>query len=591
MPAPALVSTHAWRPLVAESSVVRSLSRALAIEPLLATILVNRGLRDEAAAQAYLKPSVDQLHDPCLLPDMERAAARLAQALAAKEPILIYGDADVDGLAGTALLVDMLDALGSRPQVFVPNRAYDGYSFTERGVQHVLASGARVVVSVDNGTTAVEPIRALQRAGVDVIVTDHHLPSGELPPALALVNPRRADSRYPFAGLSGTGVAFKLACALASRIHERGRAPALLGQVLGEALAWVAMGTVADVMPLVGENRVLVSRGLAALPRHRHPGLAALCAVAGLGRGASARAEDIAFRLAPRLNAAARLGRSDLSVALVTATDGQRASELAAALDELNRSRQSAERVLLAELKPILDDLPQDLPAVCSSDDWSTGLLGLVAGRVARARGLPAVLVSFANGDPGKGSCRSAGGFDVHGALLRCAARLESHGGHHNAAGFSIRRAEMEGFRTEFLRGWTDWARTGGGAQPLEIEGEVPLVGVSTRFVQWLEGLQPFGEGNRPPLLSCLDAEVAVARRMGDDGSHLDLQLAQGSTRIRAVAFGRGALQDALPAGRRVDVVFHPKLNRWRGRDQAELEVVDLRAAGSAATLGAQQLA
>ena len=582
-----LAATNRWQPLVANALAVRRLARELGVEPMLAAILVNRGHSEPDAAREFLAPSVDRLHDPLALADMDRASERLARSVRDGERVLIYGDADVDGLSGTALLVDVLTLLGSRPDVFVPNRAYEGYSFTDKGVAHVLERRASVVVSVDNGATAGQPVADLQAAGVDVIITDHHLPGDVLPPAFAVVNPRREDCRYPFAGLSGAGVAFKLACALAGKLAGHGKVPSSTSQVLGEALAWVALGTVADMMPLDDENRVLVARGLVALPRSRSPGLSALCAVAGLGPGSSATAEDISFRLAPRLNAASRMGRSELSVQLVTCADPNHAAALAAQLDGLNRERQAAERRLVTELEPRLGDVPDDEPAICWSDDWNTGLMGLVAGRVARQRGLPAVLVSWANGEPGKGSSRSPGGFDLHAALAACGEHLESHGGHANAAGFSIRREHMEPFRQAFLAHWRAARSDRDTAPPLLVEAELPLVALEPRFVHALERLQPYGQGNLRPLLGCWGVELALARRMGGDGTHLELQLAQGPARVRGVAFGRGHLADVLRPGTTLDLVIHAKLNRWRGREQVEAEIVDLRTSPGASRLDA----
>ncbi|RKY22683.1 MAG: single-stranded-DNA-specific exonuclease RecJ [Planctomycetota bacterium] len=581
---PPLAAAHPWKTLTPDGRLVRRLASELGMEPMLAGILANRGITDRDAADAFLKPSVDALHDAHGLADMQRAAERVTQALAADETILIYGDADVDGLSATALLVEVLSTLGRRPLVFVPNRAYDGYSFTERGVQYILEQGAKLVISVDNGTSAVDAIAELQGQGVDVIVTDHHLPAATLPPAFALVNPRREDCHYPNPELSGTGVAFKLACAVAHRAGGRGRAPAAVGKVLGGALAWVAMGTVADVMPLVGENRVLVARGLRALTHSASPGLRALCGVSGMGPGHSATTEDISFKLAPRINAAARMGRSDVAVALVTATDENIANDLAATLDKLNRDRQAAERRLMADLAPRLAEVPDGQPAILGHDDWNTGLLGLVAGRVSRQRGIPTVLVSWAQGNPGKGSCRSAGSFHVHAALEHCAPLLAGFGGHRFAAGFSLARENMDAFRAAFLENWEAYAAAGRPTEALNIEGELPLVALNTRFLRAVEQLEPFGQANHRPLLVSSDVEVAVARRMGGDGSHLELQLAQGVARLRAVAFGRGDLADQLVPGQHIDVVYHPKLNRWRGREQPEAELVDLRSARSGAS-------
>lgn len=556
---------------------MRALAGSLDLPELLAGLLVNRGQLTADSARSFMHPSVDELRDPFGLADMDKAADRLAAAIVEREPVLIYGDADVDGLSGTALLVQFLRTLGLQPSVHVPNRAFGGYSFTPEGVAAVLAAGARVVVSVDNGTTATGPVADLQRAGVDVIVTDHHLPGPELPPAFALVNPRRADCPYPFKGLAGVGVAFKLACATASRLHARQQASDAMGRFLGEALAWVALGTVSDVMPLQDENRILVARGLAALPRTRCAGLAALCGVAGLGPGADAMTEDIAFRLAPRLNAASRMGRTDLSVELVLATDPNRARQLAEALDGLNRDRQAAERELLGELESHVAGVPEDEPVVLAAEHWNAGLLGLVAGRLARRRGLPAVLIAHREGGPAKGSCRSIVGFDVHAALAACEEHLEAHGGHAMAAGFTVAPERIEAFTERFREVWQAARSEGLEPPPLEYEGELPLAALTPGLIATVERLRPFGEGNRRPVLGTMGVTVQDARRMGGGGAHLQMRVGQGPTALRAVAFHRGELADSLRPGQSADLLFTPKLNRWRGRADVELELVDVR--------------
>ncbi|MCB9897075.1 MAG: single-stranded-DNA-specific exonuclease RecJ [Planctomycetes bacterium] len=578
MVSPALQTSTVWRPKYPDPGVVAALRRSLPFEPILATVLANRGVGSPAEAEAFLAPSVDALRDPLLLADMDKAAQRVTEAVLAREPILIYGDADVDGLSSTALLVQFLRVAGQDPLVYVPNRAYDGYSFTDVGIARCVELGAKVVVSVDNGITSVAPVAELQRRGLDVIVTDHHLPPDVLPPAHAVVNPNRVDCPYPFKGLAGVGVAFKLACAVAGKLAERGRAREPLKRALAEVLAWVAFGTVSDVMPLVDENRVLVSRGLRAIALNTSPGLAALCKVSNLNPADSPRSEDIAFRLAPRINAARRLGRSDLALELMTTTDAARATVLASDLDRLNRERQQAERSMLDAMRKRLARIPVDRPVLMASDDWSPGFLGLVAGRICRERGRPAVLVAGGQGDgPAKGSVRSVVGFDAHAALAACDEHLEEHGGHAMAAGFSIRPESIPAFIESFEAVWDEHVRQGFRVPPLEYEGELPLAAVTPRLLDQLERLEPFGEANRPPVLGCMGIDVLEARRMGGDGLHLAMQLSQGGEPLRAVAFDRGSLADALRPADRIDALFRPRWNRYRGRAQVELEIVDLR--------------
>lgn len=566
-----------WVAQIADDGRARALAHELDLPPLLGGLLINRGHDTADKARAFLEPSVDDLREPQDLAGMDAAADRLCHAVLEGETILIHGDADVDGLSGTALLVQFLRSMGSQPKVYVPNRAYDGYSFGEAGLTRIAEVGARVVISVDNGITSNEPIARLQDDGVDVLLTDHHLPGDTLPPAHAVVNPHRADCTYGFKGLSGVGVAFKLCCATATRLGAAGRNGKVLAAVLGEILAWVSMGTVSDVMPLRDENRVLVARGLRALRLNTTPGLRALCAVCGMGAKHEYRTEDIAFQIAPRLNAASRMGQSDLSVELLTTTDPKRAATLAGQLDTLNRERRAAERVVLEEILPKVDALDEQAPAVLFSDSWTTGLLGLVAGRIARRRGRPAVLVSSANGSPAKGSVRSVVGFDAHAALNACDEYLVGHGGHAMAAGFSIEPDAMEPFAERFRELWAAHVAGGLPAPPHEYEGELPLAAVTAELVRAVERLEPFGEGNQRPILGLRDVSVSGARDMGGGGQHLQLVLSQGDKALRAVAFDKGELAPQLHDGARIDVLFHPKINRFRGRSRVELEIVDLR--------------
>jgi single-stranded-DNA-specific exonuclease len=580
-------AARAWRARAADPALVRRLCATLGLQPVVAAALAQRGVTGEDEARAYLEPSVDHLLDPLLLADMDKAATRIARAVKDGEEILVYGDYDVDGLSSTALMMQFLRYLGCKPHVYVPNRAFEGYSFTEGGVAHVLKTGARVVVSVDNGIVSMAPVAELAAAGVDVIITDHHLPGGELPPAFAVVNPRRHDCTYPFKSLAGVGVAFKVACAVANRLSEGKRRSPEMMRFLGEAMAWVALGTLSDMVPLQGENRILAARGLRAIPVSTSPGLAALCAVAEV-RPENFSAEDVAFRLAPRLNAAGRLGRADISLALLIAVDAATARPLAEQLDRLNNQRRQMDRELLSSLQALLPDQPVDEPVVLHDDRWPAGLLGVAASRIAQQHGRPAVLISGKNGEPCKGSCRSVPGFDAQAALAECSAHLQEHGGHAMAAGFSVRGADVPAFRRAFADVWRRHVDRPSATAAIDYDGELPLAAVSSALVEQIERLAPFGEGNPRPVLGAMGVTLLEARRMGGDGTHLQAQLGQGPTSLRAVAFGRGDLADGLPRGAVADVLFTPKLNRYRGRANVELELVDLRLATRLPHLAAQ---
>jgi len=332
-------------------------------------------------------------------------------------------------------------------------------------------------------------------------------------------------------------------------------------------------------VPLVGENRILVARGLLAIPVSTSPGLAALCAVSG-ARADGFGAEDVAFKLAPRLNAAGRLGEAETALSLLTAADSAEAARLAQQLDTLNEQRRSLDRSIHEAAAARVAALPPDEPILLHDDAWATGLLGLVAGRLASSHGRPAVLISALQGQPAKGSMRSVAGYSAHEALAACAAHLVGHGGHAMAAGFQIESRSIPGFRRALSEHWHG-QRSAGPPPALEYDGELPLAAVTPRLVEQLQRLAPFGQGNARPVLGLLGAKVLGAQRMGD-GSHLSLQLGQGPAQLRAVAFGRGELAPALPPGTLLDLLVTPRINRFRGRQSVELEVSDLRATTAA---------
>ncbi len=570
-----LESTQIWRPQFPDPHLARTLSEKLDVPLLLAGLLVNRGVATPDEGQAYLSPDVDKLHDPFLMADMERAAERVGRAVKEHEVVVVYGDVDVDGLSGTALLVHLLRFLGVDVSVYVPNRAYEGYSFTPRGMAAIKERGATLVISVDNGTSAVDEIAALQNDGVDVIVTDHHLPGEVLPPAYAMLNPHRPDCNYPNKELAGVGVAFKLACAVATKLRAGKQRSAGMLQCLGEALGWVAIGTISDIMPLVGENRILVARGLAAAGKSSHPGLIALRHVADLQD--DVRADDVAFRIAPRLNAAGRLDRSEVAVEIMTCTDSEQARGLAATLQQLNTQRQEADRALCALLEPLADAMPETEAPIFIGPDWVPGILGLAAGRIARRVHRPTACVSFANGEIGKGSVRTIRGFDAHAALTACSDHLEGYGGHAMAAGFSIRMENVDAFRTAFQQTWTQALSAGMSSPAITYEAEAPLSAITEQFVRQVERLEPFGNQNPRPILGIQGVTLHTVRTMGADGHHFSAEVGQGGPSMRGVAFGKGRWAEELSAGDMVDILATPKLNRYRGRTSVELELIDMR--------------
>ena len=564
-----------WRPADIDGTIARKLITDLHLPDLLATLLANRGISTAEEARLFLDPQPEDFHDPFLLPDMDVAANRIAKAARDGETLLIHGDADVDGLSGTALLHALCHYIRLKVHVHVPNRAYESYSFSERSQQVIEQVGASVAVPVDNGTSSVEPVEKIQASGVDVIITDHHLPGSVLPPALAVVNPKRQDCTYPFKHLAGVGVAFKLACAVANRLQLDTSQQKKMRLFLGEAMAWAAIGTIADVVPLRGENRILVALGLKAVGRTGHHGLRALCAISKL-RDGRVTPSDVAFQLAPRINAAGRMGREKLAIDLVLSSTEKEANNLAKELDSINKARQKADKALLNEIVPRVEAMPHNTIAMFHADTWIPGILGLVAGRIARRYHRPAVLISFQNGATGKGSIRSIPGFDAYKALSHCSQHLEEYGGHPMAAGFSVHRDHLDNFRRTFSEYWKEAVDRGLEIPSHIFESEVPLSGITANFVRNVMGqLEPYGEGNPRPLLGCQGVTVSNARPMGD-GSHYQADVEHEGTTLRAIAFDRGEWVHDTPPGTTIDILFHPTINRFRGN--VELELVDIRA-------------
>ncbi|MBO8141440.1 MAG: single-stranded-DNA-specific exonuclease RecJ [Firmicutes bacterium] len=565
-----LHSVWTFTPAPQPASVER-LVRDLGVSQVMAQLLAARGLSDPQAAWEFLQAGADRLHDPSALPDMDRAADRLARAVAGGELVTVYGDYDADGQTSVALLVRGLSALGCAPRWYIPDRAAEGYGVHREAVERLAAEGTRLLVTVDCGIQSLDEVRRARELGMDVIVTDHHEPGPVLPPALAVVNPKRADSTYPFRELAGVGVAYKLLKATG----------ALLGQpeLADGLLDLVALGTVADVCPLVGENRILVRAGLEQLNCEPSPGLAALLRVAGLVPG-QVGASHVAFGLAPRLNAAGRVSHARLGVQLLLSDDPSAAEAMALRLNEENRARQELEGRMLAEALELVErgDLLTDWVLVVAGDGWHPGVIGIVASRLLERFARPAVVIGL-EGEEGKGSARSIPGFDLFSALSGCRDLLIRFGGHALAAGFTVHRSRIE----ELRRRLNDMAASILGPADLlprvRVDAEVGLDRVTPQLAAELARLAPFGVGNPAPVLAVRRVRVVGVRSVGHDGSHLRLSLQCPRTKAvrEAVGFGAGHLADPNLAGSEVDVAFALQLGEWQGRPRAEMILRALR--------------
>jgi single-stranded-DNA-specific exonuclease len=552
--------------------VAARLAAALGLHPLAAGVLARRGLADPEQASRFLSPRLEDLPDPFTMKGMEGAVARIVAAVEAGQKIACYGDYDVDGVTSTVLLSGFLGAAGADVTTYIPHRLVEGYGLNGAAVERLAASGVNLIVTLDCGITSVGEVAEAARRGVDVVVVDHHTVPVELPAASAILNPHQDGCGYPSKHLAAVGVTFNLALALRKRLRERGRfGPTRPEPNLKEALDLVALGTVADVVPLVEVNRLLVRFGLAELGRARRPGVRALLRVAGVATG-EVTASQVGFRLAPRVNAAGRLDDAGRGVRLLSTSDPAAADALAEELDRENRSRQEIERQILEEA---IADATASVAAgarglVLSRPGWHPGVVGIVAARIVERFHRPAVLVGVSGG-VGKGSGRSIAAFHLHDALSACSGHLLKFGGHRHAAGVTIDPDAIPAFREAFERHAAAVLGDDDLVPHTRIDGWVDAAQLDDRAATDLEKLAPFGPGNPEPVFG-VRARPSRARQVGAAGVHLKLVLADRD----AIAFQMGD-RLALCQGP-VDAAVSIGFDDWDGMRRLQLRVRDLRA-------------
>ena len=551
----------------ADPRATTALAGQLNIPEPLAAILVQRGLGAPDLAKAFLRPDLERLSDPLAWADMARAVALVAGVVRAGTPILVHGDYDVDGQCATALLTRVLRSVGGRVHGFVPHRLRDGYDFGPAGLAEAQRVGAGLIITCDCGISAVEAVRAARAAGIEVVITDHHLPGDELPPASAVLDPRRPDCASADKNLCGAGVAFKLAQALGPALGASPNLPL-------HFLDYVALATVADVVPLTGENRILVRHGLKMLSDSRWTGLCALVEAAGLA-GRPVKSGHVGFILAPRLNAAGRIGEPADGLRLLLADDPAAAAAIARELETLNARRQALDQRILDEAVELAEATlrPEDRALVLAADGWHPGVIGIVASRLVERYGRPAFLIGW-DGDSGRGSGRSIAGFDLHRALHRVGSHLEKYGGHHMAAGFTIRRPCYESFRVAFL----DVARELLGPDELvpaqRVDLELPLGLVSEELEKLMRYLEPCGPGNPAPVFGVRGARAVGARRVGTN--HLRFTLDDGSGVLPAIGFQWADVVPDAWLAQPLDVAFRLERDEWQGRTTLQARVASL---------------
>ncbi len=540
---------------------VRLLQLDLGLEPLAAAVLCSRGYAEASSAREFLSPKLEGLHDPFLMQDMAPAVARIKEAISKREPILLYGDYDVDGTCSIVVLKKTIEILGGSAAFHIPHRVQEGYGMRSEVIGRAAETGVRLIVSVDTGIRAGEVVRHARSLGIDVIVTDHHLPESELPPALAVLNPNRADCQYPNKHLCGAGVALKLIQAL---LGQSGMPEARQTALLDSFLKPVAMATVADIVPLTGENRVIVQRGLSGLKQVRNLGLRALLAVAGFDAGDCPSAHQVAFRLAPRINAAGRMATARDVVELFLTDDASRAQQLAQQLDELNRERQRVEAEIVETILKQCEESPATgglSGLVFCGSGWHPGVLGIVASRLVERFSRPVFVLSDATATAQgeatlSGSGRSIPAFHLLEALESMPELFTKFGGHRQAAGLTLRAAEMEAFRGRF-ESYASSKLTEEDCRPrYRIDAEAALGDFTDRSVQQLLSIGPFGLGNPSPLLCCSQIEVAGPLKMLGSGKHFSVPLRQNGTTLHCKAWNFGDRAEYFIPHRKLDVLL-----------------------------------
>ena len=547
--------------------------RADGMPALVAAALCARGVEDLPQAKALLASGLGQLRDPFLMKDMDRAAARIHRAMENGERIAVYGDYDVDGITSTCLLTHYLRSRGADVQYYIPDRLDEGYGVNIPAVERLAAAGVGLIVTVDCGITAVEETAYAASLGVDMVITDHHECKEVLPAAAAVVDPHRRDCPYPFKDLAGVGVALKLVMALAGEREA--------GELFREYADLAAVGTVADVMQLLGENRTIVRVGLANLKKTRRRGLAALMAEAGtLNR--TVNSTTVGYCLSPRINAAGRMGQASTAADLILTEDPARAEALAKELCALNRTRQAVELEIFDQCLSRLDPKTRYDCLVLADSAWHQGVVGIVASRLAEQFACPVFMICLQADGKGKGSCRSYGGFNLFSALEQCGDLLEGYGGHALAAGFSIKEENIAAFRERMEAVVRE--NTGGEemVSTLQIDGEIESTALLTvEEVEALSMLEPYGAGNPKPVFSLSGVTVTCMSDVGG-GRHLKMRASRDGRTVDMIFFSVTRGQSGLAVGDRADVAFYPQINEYRGSRTVQLHLVDLRPAWSA---------
>ena len=551
---------------------VASLKKEFNTSEIIAKVLANRGIESLKSSHNFFNPSNDQLHDPFMMKNMDIAVDRISKNIQNQKPILIFGDYDVDGTTGASLLYLGLKDLNAIVEYYIPHREKEGYGLSSGGIDYAHSIGADLLITCDCGINAFEPVDYANEHGVDIIITDHHIPDKKLPNAYAVLNPKQKGCEYPFKGLCGCGVAFKLISALSEKSG--------IGQNVGlNYLDLVALATSADMVPILDENRVLVHGGLDQLEESKSPGIHQLLVQTGLV-GESLNVGKLVFGLAPKINAAGRMGDANRTVELLTTSDKTRAEELASILVRENKRRQLIQEDIVNDAIRLVHsqvDLENNKVVIIGSKGWHPGVVGIVASRIKDEFSRPAIVIAFDKEGIGKGSARSIPHLDLYEALSYAAKFLEGYGGHPMAAGLTVREDKFENFKSLFLRNANKILTNDDLIPAISIDGEMALTDINSRFMRFLEKLGPFGPGNMRPKFVSRNLSISGQPRLMGNGEHIRFIVGQNGRNYPAVGFKLSSHYEDLIRGVPVDIAYVVEVNQWQGQSNIQLNVRDIQ--------------
>jgi single-stranded-DNA-specific exonuclease len=551
---------------------VASLKKEFNTSEIIAKVLANRGIESLKSSHNFFNPSNDQLHDPFMMKNMDIAVDRISKNIQNQKPILIFGDYDVDGTTGASLLYLGLKDLNAIVEYYIPHREKEGYGLSSGGIDYAQSVGADLLITGDCGINAFQPVDYANEHGVDIIITDHHIPDKKLPNAYAVLNPKQKGCEYPFKGLCGCGVAFKLISALSEKSG--------IGQNVGlNYLDLVALATSADMVPILDENRVLVHGGLDQLEESKSPGIHQLLVQTGLV-GESLNVGKLVFGLAPKINAAGRMGDANRTVELLTTSDKTRAEELASILVRENKRRQLIQEDIVNDAIRLVHsqiDLENNKVVIIGAKGWHPGVVGIVASRIKDEFSRPAIVIAFDKEGIGKGSARSIPNLDLYEALSYAAKFLEGYGGHPMAAGLTVREDKFENFKSLFLRNVNKILTNDDLIPAISIDGEMALTDINSRFMRFLEKLGPFGPGNMRPKFVSRNLSISGQPRLMGNGEHIRFIVSQNGRNYPAVGFKLSSHYEDLIRGFPVDIAYVVEVNQWQGQSNIQLNVRDIQ--------------